>query len=175
MESLWKLNVFLLFTGLTCEISAMLLLLSVDRTKLFAARVQASTVLLLIAILLQIVGLLVPDWAISSYWFVLGALPLWVPASVLYWAQAPSTMVGTVASPASKPVAHQLLTEFQEQLRRISEVLEDHPEGLTLVEIAREMEVEWRRLTGAANELLKLGRIRKEGRRYFIQTDKGGG
>lgn len=47
------------------------------------------------------------------------------------------------------------------------EVLEDNPEGLTLAEIGEKLDLDWRRLTRTANQLIEDGRVRKEDRTYY--------
>jgi hypothetical protein len=135
-------------------------------------------ILLLIAIPLQIIGLIVPELRIASFWFVLGALPLLLPAPLMYQAQQkrpvsePQDPISRATRPPASQSTSSAQTEFPEQLRRVQAVLAKHPQGLTLVEIGRELGVEWRRLTGAVNELLRLKRIRKEGKRYFHQSGR---
>ncbi|OGF53093.1 MAG: hypothetical protein A2Z21_05650 [Candidatus Fraserbacteria bacterium RBG_16_55_9] len=175
MESIWSLNAFLIFTGLSFEIASAWLLLSANRVESPGILIRFAVVLLLVAIPLQIIGLLVPELRIASYWFVLGALPLLLPAPLLYQArqsQPTATRSQSAISPAVDVSTGDAQKDFHEQLMRIPAVLTKHPRGLTLVEIGRAMSVDWRRLTGATNELLRLNRIRKEGKRYFNQSRK---
>lgn len=175
MESIWGLNAFLIFTGLSFEIAAAWLLLSSNRVESPAILTRFALVLLLVAIPLQIIGLLVPELRIASYWFVLGAFPLLLPAPLLYQAKQgkPTTQAQKSAiRPDVTADAGEGQKDFHEQLKRIPAVLAKYPRGLTLVEIGRELGIDWRRLTGAANELLRLNRIRKEGKRYFNPSHK---
>jgi hypothetical protein len=179
MDSIWSLNVFLIFTGLTCEIAAAWLLIHAERVESPALIVRFALIMLFVAIPLQIIGLLVPQVRIASYWFVLGALPLLLPAPLLYQAKQRPSGPSLVVSPRqiamrapSQVAVGEAQTEFQELLGKIPNVLSQHPGGLTLVQIGHELGVEWRRLTGAINELLQHHRIRKEGKRYFAPSRK---
>lgn len=176
MESIWNLNALLIFTGLCFEVTAVLLLLNLSRVDSPARLTRSAVILLWIAISLQIIGLIVPEVRIASFLFVLGALPLLLPAPLISQAQQDKTAMqpatatmSRVSPPArAKPgPTMPMQTEFHGQLTRIESLLVRHREGLTLVEIGRELSVEWRRLTGAVNELLRQKRIRKEGKRYF--------
>jgi len=163
MEPSWNLSFLLFFTGLSFEVAAILLLFSIVRAPVYLAR--SAIGLILIAFALQLSTLFVPEWPISSYWFVLGASPLLLPALLLSQAKRGATAFEPERAPAS---SNQTAREaFSEQLKRVQEVLGDHPQGLTLVEIGGRLGVEWRRLTGVVKELLERGEIRKEGKRYF--------
>ena len=175
MESMWSLNVFLIFTGLCFEGAAVWLLSSINRVESPAMLSRFAVILLLVAIPFQIIGLLVPELHIASYWFVLGAFPLLLPAPLLYQAKQSKPTARaqkSVIRPDVRVDTSEGQTDFHEQLKRIPAVLAKHPRGLTLVEIGRELGIDWRRLTGAVNELLRLNRIRKEGKRYFNQSHK---
>lgn len=174
VESIWNLNAFLIFTGLSFEVAAAWLLLSLNRVASPTMLARFAMILLLVAIPLQVIGLLVPELGIASYWFVLGAAPLLLPAPLVYQANRArlTPRPDRTISPAVSPDSSEAQTEFSEQLQRIPALLAQNPHGLTLVEIGQELGVNWRRLTGAANELLRLKRIRKEGKRYFNQPQK---
>jgi hypothetical protein len=163
---LWTLNWLLFFGGLSFEVAALLLLFSADRAPLLRSAIS----LLLIAIPLQIGALFVPQILLASYWFILGAMPLLLPAPLFYRAQRRGAPALTPTSGEPQPqgtAAKATHEEFQAQLELIREVVAAHPEGLTLVEIGKELDVEWRRLTGAVKELMERGQLRKEGKRYF--------
>lgn len=49
------------------------------------------------------------------------------------------------------------------------EILGSNPEGLRLAEIGEILEVDWRQLIPAANELISEGRVRKEDRTYYLE------
>lgn len=173
MELSWNLSLLLFFTGLSLEVAAIFLLFNAMRAPVHLAR--SAIGLILIAISLQVIALFIPQQQVSSYWFVLGASPLLLPALILAWTKRSMTAAADTRSPAAS-VATVDLTQgtFDEQLRKIQEVLTAHPQGLTLVEIGERLGVEWRRLTGAVKELLERGAIHKEGKRYFIHTDRRG-
>ena len=91
-----------------------------------------------------------------------------VPASTSAPAPAPAPAPPATGAPRAGEERERAPTEFQRFLEEIPAVLAEHPEGLTLVEIGRELNVEWRKLTGAARELLDRGLVRKEEKRYFL-------
>jgi len=170
MELSWNLSLLLFFMGWSLEVAAIFLLFNAMKAP---ARLARSAIgLILIAISLQVVALFIPQQRVSSYWFVLGASPLLLPALILSWTKRSTTAAaGTPSTAASVDLTQ---GTFDEQLRKIQEVLTAHPQGLTLVEIGGRLGVEWRRLTGAVKELLERGAIYKEGKRYFIHTDRRG-
>jgi len=157
---LWTINWLLFFGGLSFEAAALLLLFNADRAPLL----RPAILLLLVAIPLQIAALLIPQMELKSYWFILGAMPLLLPAPLLYLALAPGSHEAQGQAPAKTA-----REEFEEQLGLVRDAVAAHPEGLTLVEIGRELDVDWRRLTGAVKELVERGELRKEGKRYLLK------
>lgn len=171
MQIGWTLNFLVSLTGLSLGIAAILLAVNLERVQKQSIVRDwiASTIIL--SILLQILSWFTPQITISSYWFVVAVLPFLLPSSVLAEAKVTSTivreedehLVRKAISSRSAPA------EFNEQLTQIPRVLAAHPEGLTLVEIGAQLDVDWRRLTGAASELLERGRILKEDKKYYIE------
>lgn len=54
-----------------------------------------------------------------------------------------------------------------ELAERVLRVIATHPEGITLVEIGRELGIDWRQLIAPVNQLLAEGRVEKRDRSYF--------
>ncbi len=184
----WNLALLFFLFGLSLQAAAALLVLGLGAVRLPAHRLgQAAALLIFLGIALQAISLLVPpETVVESYWFLLGATPLLLPALLLRlapsapasWGTAPAAPPApatgsppTSAPKGGSPTAEEREkppTEFQRFLEEIPAVLAKHPEGLTLVEIGQELNVEWRKLTGAARELLDRGLVRKEEKRYFL-------
>lgn len=169
----WSLNALVYITGISSTAAAALLLTGIGRGRSPERSARAAIGLLIVAMALLLGAIFVPPLSISSYWFLLSALPLYVPA--LWLLGEPGQPRG--AAPQALPRAQgssttsTALAEFNEHLQKIPEVLAAHPEGLTLVEIGRQLDVEWRRLTGAARELIERGLIYKVEKRYFLQGE----
>lgn len=179
MEFIWTLNLLLFFAGISFQVAAVLLLLGSGEGPPPLARPAA--LLVMIGISSQIAALVTPQVTISSYWFVLGATPLLLPAPLLRRAlrrAASPSQAHVEAQPRQAPKAgigsDAAQAEYREYLRRIPEVLAAHPQGLTLVEIGDALGVEWRRLTGAAKELTERGELHKRGKRYLALRDSEG-
>jgi len=51
--------------------------------------------------------------------------------------------------------------------REIVRLLEEHPEGLSLVEIGEELGVQWQSLTGTISQLVEEGEIEKKDKTYY--------
>ena len=170
MDFGWTLNFLLFFTGLSLTAVAILLSTQLERAKQPIIIRDWIVTALLIGLFLQIGALFAPQIEISSYWFVIAAIPFLLPAPILSQAN-----VGEDHSEESEYLVPKELpsrsapAEFNEQLSQIPRVLSQNPEGLTLVEIGDQMGVEWRRLTGAASELMDRGRIEKDGKKYFLK------
>jgi hypothetical protein len=182
----WNLALLFFLFGLSLEAAAALLVLGAVRLPQAHRLGQSAALLIFLGIALQAISLFVPpETVVESYWFILGAAPLLLPAILLRLVPTPSWETAPAAPPraavsmptaapeeGSKAKAEERTvrppTEFQRFLEEIPAVLAEHPEGLTLVEIGRELNVEWRKLTGAARELLDRGLVRKEEKRYFL-------
>lgn len=166
MPLAWSFSLILFFIGLSLEAAALLLLLTVLRMgdDRLASATRLSAAFLVPALALQVAALFVPPIPISSLWFVLGAIPLLLPAPLL----ALTLRRAGRAGPHARSEA--TWEEYHQHLTRIPDVLASHPEGLTLVEIGKEIGTEWRRLTRAAKELLDRGDLRKVGKRYFTTS-----
>lgn len=190
----WNLALLLFGFGLSLQAAAALLVLALGTTRpLRAHRIgQAAALFVFLGIALEVIALFVPsETTVEGYWFVLGAVPLLLPGILVRLAASPSSEPagtagtapkGAVSSPSPPgPAGTAAPTptesperedrpprEFQRFLEEIPAVLARHPEGLTLVEIGREMNVEWRKLTGAARELLDRGLVRKVEKRYYL-------
>ena len=178
----WNLALLFFLFGMSLQAAAALLVLGAARLPRAHRLGQSAALLIFLGIALQAISLLVPsETVVGSYWFVLGAAPLLLPALLLRltpsasWETAPAAAQATVSprttAAKGKPSPEERgrpPTEFQRFLEEIPAVLAEHPEGLTLVEIGRELNVEWRKLTGAARELLDRGLVRKEEKRYFL-------
>ena len=181
----WNLALLFFLFGLSLQAAAALLVLGAARLSYAHRLGQSAALLIFLGIALEAISLLVPsEMVVESYWFILGAAPLLFPALLLRLApSAPvSWQTASAASPATRsfpttapkeaaPTTEERgkpPTEFQRFLEEIPAVLAEHPEGLTLVEIGQELNVEWRKLTGAARELLDRGLVRKEEKRYFL-------
>lgn len=54
--------------------------------------------------------------------------------------------------------------ELQEKILRI---IQESPEGISLPEIGEKLGMNWRLLTSLTSELLREGKIKKEGKQYF--------
>ena len=170
MEFGWTLNFLLIFTGMSLGVVVLLLATQLERVQKVGLVREWLATFLIIAILLQVIALFVPQSEISPYWFVIAAVPFLFPAPILAQArvgvppiEGDDSLVPKALTSRSAPA------EFNEQLTAIPKVLSENPDGLTLVEIGEEMGVEWRRLTGAASELLDRGRIQKEGKKYYLK------
>lgn len=170
MDFGWTLNFLLFFTGLSLAAVAILLSTQLERAQRPIVIRDWIVTVLLIGVLLQIIALFSPQIVISSYWFVIAAIPFLLPAPILSQAN-----VGEDRSEEAEYLVPKELpsrsapAEFNEQLSQIPRVLSQNPDGLTLVEIGDHMGVEWRRLTGAASELMDSGRIEKDGKKYFLK------
>jgi hypothetical protein len=176
----WSLNLLVYITGISSAAAAALLLTGIGRVGSPERSTRAAIGLLIVAMALLLGAIFVPPLTISSYWFLLSALPMYVPAVWLLGEPAspqggqqalPQTQTSRRANRGGDRAASAMPTEFSEYLKKIPEVLAAHPEGLTLVEIGRQLDVEWRRLTGAARELIEQDRIYKAEKRYFLRSE----
>jgi len=166
----WTLNFLLIFMGMSLAAVAILLSTQLERVKKAGIVREWLVGLLLIGVLIQVVGLFAPQIEIAPYWFVIPAIPFLFPAPILSQAkvgQRPREELGHEIPKAL--TSRSAPAEFNEQLMSIPRLLSENPDGLTLVEIGDKMGVEWRRLTGAASELLDSGRIQKEGKKYYLK------
>jgi hypothetical protein len=170
MQIGWTLNFLVSLTGISLGITAILLAVNLERVQKQDIVRDWIVISIVVAVLLQILSWFTPSIILSSYWFVIAALPSMLPARVLsaarinYFTVVADELLVRKAIPSRSAPA-----EFNEQLSQIPRVLASHPEGLTLVEIGDQLEVDWRRLTGAASELLDRGRILKEEKKYYIE------
>jgi len=57
--------------------------------------------------------------------------------------------------------------EVEELAARALEVINAHEEGIALVDLGRELGLDWRQLIAPINYLLREGRVEKRGRLYF--------
>ncbi len=170
------LNALLVLVGTSLAAVAFLLVLNLNRV--WQPWILRGWIrgLLIAAIGAQVIAMLLPRIYYNSYlWLTIAALPiLLLPQMILREARVRPASTWDDKSEDSDETERKAIpsrsaqAEFNEQLNQIPRILAQHADGLTLVEIGEKMGVEWRRLTGAARELLERGRIQKEGKKYFI-------
>ncbi len=72
--------------------------------------------------------------------------------------------LGGLFSPSKRAKA---TPEVEELAARALEVITAHRDGIALVELGRELGLDWRQLIAPINHLLREGRVEKRGRLYF--------
>lgn len=75
--------------------------------------------------------------------------------------------IGRFFSPTSARTQPEPATLVGELAERVVGVVESHPQGITLVEIGKELGIDWRQLIAPINQLLAEGRVEKRDRSYF--------
>jgi hypothetical protein len=166
----------------------LLMLLRTERVRANSAAVEfvgeyAGGILLLALVLeifgfLQMVKLFAPEQKIETTWLwatlLLSILPVYGIYRGLNFSETRKT------APAPKPRAFvaspsesaEFLVEERPAIAdewqvKIMEVMRNHSEGLSLVDLGEELGIDWRQLTVAARQLVHDRKLRKEGKFYY--------
>lgn len=68
----------------------------------------------------------------------------------------------------AEPKPEELPPEAAELFERVFGVIKEYPEGVTLNQIGEELGMGWRSLTSYIKRLVDEGKVRKEGKEYFL-------